>query len=618
MERMIASLSLVTGRLPQEKQYRLGSDSLSSTERKNPLFSGRQTNEAPIKYFFWSLVQKERLFDKIVLLVSRPCLEENSVEPEGLTTFDYFTRTLSSYLQELASESTWLQERLERDYGCSADVYCRSVLCPVMVPERMEPDEWVDIIEAINGSDSASEPIDLYFDLTGGSRLASMISLLLLRIMEQQDAHVRSVIYGDIQNPDDPKLVDCTPSYEILSSIEEIAAAEATGKDRMARIMEELLKYKLVRPEDVERGKQTDLRLEKSENDLHLIGEEERERQMSDLESREPEPRSQTQRRLFEKGKRDLQKSLEKTPFQKLQEKDTKELISSFYEEIFLVFLEYGLLETDYSGKDKEQSVKDELKANDQYYSTSYYDKKQQKERKKGVISQVRIWLECLQRNPVYRPLKHYERSLRIDLDCYSGQGRKWTSINEGMNFLFVSYIRASGIETERISFERIPAWELTFFSFGFPFMCVKPNGGWAYPKIREAYLRQTRALMERLDALYDSDHTAYQLELKRLLEEQGALEAEIPYLLETGKISLARDSFSGEEEANLFVKTLLARLEETRPFRNAIAHKLQNKFSNPEVQVEIAQKIRTWLREYETFILSRDGRKDKERTVEP
>lgn len=601
MNCLIETLSLMR-KLPEKPWlYRTAEMGMLPEGQRERRFSGKQTNEAPTKYFLWSLAARGELFDRILLIVSRECMQLRSEALSGRSTFEFFRDAMTAYMEELATEWPKLRRALDEGWGGSARAYLDAVLTPVSVPERMDPAEWQDIVNAL--FTVGGDAIELYVDFTGGSRVASLISLLLLRILKSENAQVRQVIYADIQDAQDPKLVDCTKSYGILTAIEEIAGAGASGENRNAKINEVFAQYGLTDQSAVERSKKTDAELRRAEDDLRVKRPPLQEPKTEDSEIVGGPAASALQRRVEQREKETLQNEKAKSPFRKLIENKRRpeDLITGFYEAIYLVFYDYHVFVSTIREKDAPKQIPNLLKSHDEYYS--YQRNYGWTVYEYGVIPQTKRWLKKLLEMPQYRPLKTFDRGLRIDLREYSKWFEKERYVNgvsAAYTTVFERFLQENGIEISDYSFRTLSDWERVYFNYKFPFMCVNVKSAQCCPEITDYYLTCVRSLMERLEALYDSDRQEYQHELKRLIDLDSALESEIPYMMEFKTLWLNREGFTSGEAADTFIRTLCKRLELVRPYRNAIAHRLTNSNSDPAAQKKMAEEIRAWLREYE------------------
>lgn len=612
MNCLIETLSLVNRPLRPQMNYRVSCADVLTTEQQEISFPGRQTNEAPTFYFLWRLTQDRMLFDRILILVSHQCIENRQEALDGQTTYEYYFRSTSLFLERLADDDEWLCTELKTRYCGSAEAYLSEVIVPVLIPERMDPKEWKDISTAIFDSVGSEETVNLYFDFTGGSRLASMISLLLMRILETRDAKVCRVIYGDIQDPKDPKIIDCTSSYEILSAIERIAGAKESEKGKLAKIEEVLMNYGLATAEDVAEAKRFDALAEGAAQNLHVRSNSAIEQDLNKARIGSDDGTSVVQKRGTRLRMVETRSLMMANPFQKLLEMRTDDLIMYFHEQIYLVLFEYHVFVSRRYGegdraKEKISSI---LKANDSYYCDAFYDKiSGERQYSWGVIPQTHCWINTLLSNPQFRPIKTFERGLRVDLPEYIATMRmrfstyrsKGISIRQIEGFL--RYLQSMRINTAGCPYDKTSLWQVVYFNYGFPFKCLDGLSR-DYPMIEKRYRDSVRDLMERLNSLYSQNLDSYRQELERLDSEPGALEAEIPYLIDLGDdCALNWGKFVDSETADDFVKTLCARIEEVRPYRNAIAHHLNNGYSVPEKKEKIAEQICGWVREYENFL---------------
>lgn len=614
MNCFIETLSLYARPYLQPASYRVISKKMLPDDCNLEIsFLGYQTNEAPTKYYIWTLAQNKSSIDKMIVIVTKECMNNRYEHIGNKTTYEFYCTEIEKYIDELAKENSYVNHFLSEKYNGSSKEYLNSIIVPVMVPERMNAREWKGIVNTIVEYGDSDDEMNLYFDFTGGSRVASLISLLMLRIIEIRNAKVKQVIYGDIiTDKTNPKLIDCTDSYEVLSSIENIAAANYSAEKTVNKILKELVKIGLADEEDLKGADELDKLSEKSRNELSRRSEIEIKNEDKKLEAE-----VNTSKGIVKEAKKksvdETKKNNRMSAFRKLKEnipKD-KELITKFHEEIIGVFYDLKVIlyrqNDSIDRRDPKILIQNAMKANEDYYYKISKMGKRTKE--SGVIPSVRAWLKALQENDYFWPSKTYKRNCNIKLAYYSKDrgvnGWHVKGVTSQQSIYFDKYLDGVDVDKENESFLDLCTLQRIYYNYGFPFMCMASgNGSDMYPYIAEYYNNVVSEFMNELDKLKKKDFYEYKNELKRLLSNENALEQKIPYLITLDIYEINKEKFTNEEEAKSFIQTLSARIEKVRLYRNAIAHYINNEYSETEKQKEIADEIREWLDEYESIFV--------------
>lgn len=603
----IETLSLIK-KLPAEDYiYRVENKKMLPEEFDVVCFKGKQTNETPTQYYIWSLAHKQEVIDRMIILVTKECMNNALSETGNRTTYQYYFDKMVEYIYDLANENSFIRTYLEEKYNGSAEKYLNDIIRVVMVPEKMDTNEWKDIVSAITEYDNDSESIKLYFDFTGGSRVASLISLLLLRIIEIQNADVKQIIYADAQVWEDKKLTDCTESYEILSHIENIANANDSKEKTAERIMQELIKMGLAAEEDLSSMKDFDRKASDATENLKKRSEQETAKEEEKLKS-DIELSKGLAKAVKQKSFDQTHKYNRMSGFEKLKEtrKKPSDLIKDFHEEIFNILYDYEIITYNNSNpsdrRDPKLLIRNAIKANEDYYYKIWQSGKNTRE--SGVIPELKKWLKTLKNNNGFTPLKTLERNKNIKLKYYEENvNRKFfvKGITAQRSGNFEKYLSDHNIDICGESFYKLSTWERVYYNYGFPFMCMSVgSGNDDYPEIMDYYNNQAEILMQRLEELQSGNQIEYKKELHRLLDTPGALEEAVPYMIDMKIWSVNEEKFYSSGDVSGFIKTLCERIEKVRPYRNAIAHNLDNDFRNSDKQRVIADEIRNWLDEYE------------------
>lgn len=608
MNYLMETLSLINNTLPEkDDNYRIGSISMlpeGIEADDKTIFPGRQTNEAPTKYFIWYLSQQKKMFDEIFVLVTDECINKN-VNCLGFqkSTYQYYKDSIVDYLEKLKKDEEFVSTYLSEKYNGSAREYVEVVMKDIVVPSGVTAAEWKSIVSMISENGKKSNNIDIYVDFTGGSRLASLISLLLLRIIEIQNINVVRMIYSDITNRSDRKLVDCTESYKILSNIENIAKAESSKDDSTRKIISELIKMGLASEEDMEGTEELDKQITISETtlvkDAALMN--------SDKKKQQTGPAKKTSSiadSVKQKSVDRVQVNMNRSPFSKLSGRSDDSLIKDFHEEILSVMFGINIIKPK-SGKDVEP-IKNEIQANEMYYCfiTGHNGRFSS-----GVIPFTRNLIKYMKEHPQFDPVKNFEHSIynsKKIAEYFKSIQNKPSIIgvpsNKDESFLeFLKKFQSGTNDSKQLLDTYI-----VYYNYSFPYMCVGKGKKKIYPEIMNYYIDKVAELMKGLAELKNQDKDSYLNRLDTLLKtDNGELENAVPYMVGEDSWYVNTEKFSSREESERFLKDLLEKIAEVRPYRNAVAHNLNNKYNNIDEKKRMAKIIRNWLSEYERrFVL--------------
>ncbi len=604
MNCFIETLSLTRSLLPGNLECRVADESMLPLSGSTPDFQGNQTNISPTKYYFWYLTQKREILDRVVVVTDDICLEEKEEALGGRTTYDYYLDEIKAYLKELSDSNAFFSETIGRRWG-SVTEYVDAIFMPVRISKQTEAKKWSEVVWQITGNVVEGDSIDLYFDFTGGSRVASLISLLLLKVIEVGSAKVQRVIYVE-KSGLEKIITDCTESYGILTSIERIAMARASQDNPTTQLVQELKELGLAKESDLA-GMAIIDKLRKKDQ-LSLSRDEAKAIQKSGEEFRHDFNASNSLiREVGSVAVENLRRSSGRSAFRKLSEdrKQAAKLILDFHEAIMMVLIDNEILryvgQSSLDTRRQKELILNALKANDNYYSCYYTVKGRQVER--GVISEVHRWLRSVRDNPRFtaeKTMAHYLNVSLVEYDRAIWKMRLIKGFTGPLTQAFDKYLEGVPLSvrdsrgTDRVS------WQRVYYNYGFPFACMAPGGSTdVFSEIQEYYLNSALSLMESLDKLRELHSGKYTDELDQLLRDRSELERRLPYMTRFSFLEVSKEKFaSGEDEQ--FLQTLCARLEEVRPYRNAIAHKIKNRYSEPESQEEEAKRIRAWLEEYD------------------
>ncbi|GEM_PF-5141834 len=607
MNIFMETLSLINGLPDKPDSYRVNSNDMIPAGSNEAVFLGKQTNEAPSKYIIWSMVQRGQMLDKIFVLVTEQCLKDEIACINGKTTYRYYVEMLENYLNELMVSNAFIRQYISENHHGLVSEYINHIVSAIVVPEGVTGTDWKDIVSAILELDQNNAYVqkNIYMDITGGSRLAGLISLLLLKVIESFNASVKQIIYSDITIKSDRKIVDCTPSYQLLNNIENIARANLSDGERTQKIMKEMHNMGLVSEQDIEDTKEIDRELERSQKEL--IRDKEYKKKEQSFEKKVTG--SSAVAKMVKRNAVDTLKSNNrKSAFKKLLNRKVDELIMDFHSEILFIMIDLNIVLTSFNGSgfDKKnenlkKNLENELKAHEDYYCWI------KNKNSKGVLpftaDMVSYLLKILWKDPV----KNFEHCLNPNNNRYTGFINRYRfvkGISKAENDRFMEYLDNSGIDYRKLPFEKVLEIQRVCYNYSFPFFCVSQCD--RYPQIEEYYRNEVHLLMERLKNIKQNEgQDAYKKKLESLLDgtennDYSELEKELPFMVQSDSWSINVEKFDSKEAADKFLKELLGRIEKVRPYRNAVAHRLKNTYSIRENQDKIVNEIKGWLDEYD------------------
>ncbi len=606
-----------------------------STPKENLIIRGKQTNEAPSKYLMWCLANEGKLFDKTTILVTEECIGEKYRIPglNNRTTYEYYLDEMKRYLCDLAEEFSEIKDILRQRYNGSVDYYIKNTFDCVLVPSNPSEKESKSIVESVVfDNESNGERIRLSLDFTGGSRVASLIALLLVRILEITNAELDKVVYANILT--EPfEIVDLSDSYNLLKRVENIAKAKSVGSNQ--ELIKELKKMQLVTEKDVDTAEELDIKSEKAARNLKKMSEEKQKEQKNELDDITKKAQG-IAKMVFKDGTGRIISSNKTSPFKKLLQKNGKdktdrEIIIDFHEEIISILWDLDIISYfDDKGNKKPwqlQEIKNAIKANDLYYSK--YIKYKDRYTKKfiteecGVTTVVKKWLKKLESNDKYEPINNLNHHLRIINKEEYGQEYRYKKekylrggISAERTDDFFRYLDENNVilkgTTEKERFIELIRIQRVYYNCGFPFMCMSANltNDKSYPEIMNYYLEKTESLMNFLQSLYVTDKKAYKELLSELINNDSVLEEHIPYMVEMPVWTINVEKFLSKEAGAEFIRELCIRIEKVRPYRNAIAHNLENKFADIRKIKTIAKEIKEWVTEYDKMFTQKEEEK--------
>lgn len=611
MNTFIETLSLMK-HLPPIREFRLASRGMLPAGTESQSFSGQQTNEPQTKYYIWKLAQAGQVLDRIIVIVSGECMNDRIPELDNQTTYEFYYAAILRYLESFRTENVFFGSWLSERYGGNAAEYLSTVIMPITIPERMESAEWRSIIDLISEKNE-SDRLNLYFDFTGGSRVANLISLLLLRVIEEsKDAAVCQVIYSDLQDPTDPKLVDCTNNYSILTSLERIAVA-STGEEKVTKIVDELIRMGLEDEKAREGTKEADSARNKANSAIRK--EEKAEAGKAAIAIDNNNSGSNGLAAGFKKqAVKEAKEKSKESVFTALGRRKDEALIKDFHEEIMGLLLDEQVLcfNEKKGNKKPKDRLKELMKANSDFVEgcwtwREFNQKTRQSESVSytvGVYPQLKRCIEALYMDSGLAPAEalrqlcdvtrvDYQNAVEHRFNWYSPKG---FTIRNTLDFM--SYLKEHDIDEMDFSYVDLTQIQSVYYNLGFPFICSTNSE--ILRDISDYYIREAKTFIRRLEDLRNGNPEAYNKQLKTLLAEPDQLELEVPFMVRMRQWSVSEKRLPSKPEREVFLKTLCERIEKVRPYRNAISHNLSNTFREPAAQKAIAAEIRTWLKEYE------------------
>ena len=203
MNILMTSLSLIT-REQQPLNYNI--------EDKNfPLIGertvrGSYTNEAPAYYLVREIYRNcLTMPDKVFVLSSTECANNKISFLNGITTEEWYRRTVLRIMEELNSD---LYNSLTN----------KNRMQDMFVFINIDTPDTATIIRKIKEIIPDFHEAVFFMDFTGGSRVVAMMSIIILRWLESGGASVKRIVYGDY-NSTPKKITDITDKYRAFEAI---------------------------------------------------------------------------------------------------------------------------------------------------------------------------------------------------------------------------------------------------------------------------------------------------------------------------------------------------------------------------------------------------------------
>lgn len=202
---------------PKECHYK------SKYDGGNNEIYGKQTPDAPTKYFLNYLTEKGKKIDDILCITSKDTNERkknrNKPDKEYESAFENYQRVLKEFCEKKKIEVPKLI-KLNFDYnfekGESID----------------EDDRYRNLFESI--VDEISENDTVYIDYTSGIRDTSLLIILMIRYLEYTGIKCGGMIYSYFDNDDKEKnkIIDIKSTYDLFELLNGVNEFTSFGKSK--------------------------------------------------------------------------------------------------------------------------------------------------------------------------------------------------------------------------------------------------------------------------------------------------------------------------------------------------------------------------------------------------
>lgn len=237
MDCLITTLSLITARNFREMKYtyplrqRNSEGDLDYETDPDKYISGMFTNEAPAKYLLSKKLEETySLFDKIIILGTNECENDKigDIFEKGIATADDKTRLLENKKNAAGFLGMTTQEYYEYVIRKHIKTLHAGDLSKIFAEKDKKGEAFIflnvdslDKSELLTGIQKAldeDEYANIYLDYTGGTRVSSLIALMLCRWLEVKNYKLSCVVYSDITK-DSNKVRDITDIYGMFNAI---------------------------------------------------------------------------------------------------------------------------------------------------------------------------------------------------------------------------------------------------------------------------------------------------------------------------------------------------------------------------------------------------------------
>lgn len=202
---------------PKECHYK------SKYDGGNNEIYGKQTPDAPTKYFLNYLTEKGKKIDDILCITSKDTNERkknrNKPDKEYESAFENYQRVLNEFCEKKKIEVPKLI-KLNFDYnfekGESID----------------EDDRYRNLFKSI--VDEISENDTVYIDYTSGIRDTSLLIILMIRYLEYTGIKCGGMIYSYFDNDDKEKnkIIDIKSTYDLFELLNGVNEFTSFGKSK--------------------------------------------------------------------------------------------------------------------------------------------------------------------------------------------------------------------------------------------------------------------------------------------------------------------------------------------------------------------------------------------------
>lgn len=588
----------------------------SETDRK---ITATQTNLAQSMYIFELLFAEEKIIDNAIVLLTDECLTKTEIpELNGLNTYEYYI----SEMKKFVNGNEQMRKLIIEKSNCSTiDDYFDKAFATIKISSKgllnkeLRSEIFKTLQQSVLFSQSAHQ--NIYMDVTGGHRVSSWLLMCISRIIEaRKNSEVKLALYGDILRKkdklsdkmiDDAEIVDCTEAYKEFYTLEKLSKSN----DAMCR-------YSALSEAGYidELDKEAQVYLKKLDNLINRIDKMTKHSsipaQMKQLEKELKDDMIETLDNfiqiIIKDNKSNMLNRVSENPFEKMMGFSDENLIVNFYENAFDIFVDYGviladgrILDENDLVKDQKEQVKYAFLANKHYYK--HYNKKGTVHY--GLVKTIQSWINDLMKCDD-NPLEFFAKKVSItNCEYKEWNGRSLPVSADGAE-LFKSYVEKEKIDFKgeylkegSDIFEVINSYlkmQNYYLSYGFPFQCVNEKG-FVYPEIYTNYYNKVYAFMTSLSNLKRKSLIKYKSRLNELKRSERLIEREIPCATSFGLWKVNSLFFESEKKMNEFFISFNRKLEEVRPYRNALVHNGELTFKKSEV--DLANEIRTLLMEY-------------------
>lgn len=589
----------------------------------NAIYTGVFSGEPGIKCAIDEIANEGKLFDKFIILCSRDSAEkkvdisdvlldkENNLY-KSISAYEYteemIKKKIIDYCQNGAKKElviAWLRERGYVINGMiEIDRYihdsCRFNNKPLIINDNPNLNEIKNNIEnSLMISDAENN--NIYLDITGGTRIAIFVAMLISRWYEQQmGVNVKKVLYSSIMNADKAYIIDWSDNYSIFKITDSKSNLLDIGlfNEENVKLLNELCNHgkdiKIVDNYIKESGK--NLIDSKIKVNVQYL-----EESLAILEDDNSLQANQIRNSINEALNKYKQKMLKNIL-------DAKDISDEEYVEQFYGVVLHSLISKDIIKVSDD--VKD--KPNDMINTFNwYYSGAKQGEQEHCVKNNTKKMLKYLKNNLDKSPMGYWGKMKKVDNKYYVNYWHEPYYIMKGantkMNQDFINKIKSGDIELfdkkltdgiiDIISYEKT---RNVFYNYGFPFACVSRANN-VYDDIRNEYVEKTDELFTELENTYQNNKFEYKRVLDDVINEfeKYIPKCQIPInYLTVDSIWFGNDS----EKMKSFMNELEILLEKARAIRNAKDHPEANKlalYRDQRLINQVAIEIRGWVDKY-------------------